>query len=216
MMCSLVFHRKLGYFLSCRMLPCILLLVRLWCALNHINKLYIPNDASNGLFLSTCPPLTTGWWHLVYHTSHCWWSYDWNVDAPNFGTDMNRSWLANRSRLLNHLLLILSFTSPCNNHNLSIYIYRYAIQLIRRREKQEQLIRHLAKDTNHYPDQLFSQDLRHFFSLEDLGLEVHPQHYAGKRILDLHCLPGPLQHLGLNKVPGCPVVTVVKKSLFKA
>ena len=123
MMCSLVFHRKLGYFLSCRMLPCILLLVQLWCALNHINKLYIPNDASNGLFLSTCPPLTTGWWHLVYHTSHCWWSYDWNVDVPNFGTDMNRSWLANRSRLLNHLLLISSFTSPCNNHNLSLSIY---------------------------------------------------------------------------------------------
>lgn len=30
--------------------------------------------------------------------------------------------------------------------------------------------------------------------IEDLGLEVHPQHYAGKRILDLHCLPGPLQY----------------------
>ena len=63
---------------------------------------------------------------------------------------------------------------------------------------------------------------------QDLGLEVHPQHYAGKRILDLHCLPGPLQHLGLNEVPHrcwllqsvprcrCPVVTVVKKKLLKA
>eukprot|EP00435_Cladocopium_sp_Y103_P053992 s419_g17.t1 len=30
--------------------------------------------------------------------------------------------------------------------------------------------------------------------IEDLGLELHPQHYAGKRILDLHCLPGPLQY----------------------